>query len=168
MAQPYEGPLTTEYIGEPLDLFDDQKAWVVRWPRALEHHHTYGLLTPFFKGLTEGKLLATKCTNPECTENSTWLPPRADCPDCYARTEWVEVPAEGKIYAYTMLGYTGIGIEMKAPYWQIDVEIEGVDTIFKGYLLHGKPYTGMPVKAQFRTENPSHTILDICWVPVED
>ena len=167
MAFPFEGPLTTEYIGTPLELKDTDPRWVVYSPRSLVHQHTYGLLTPFFKGLTEGKLLATKCTNPECTQNSTWLPPRADCPDCYARTEWVEVPAEGKVYAYTMLDYAGIGIEMKTPYWQIDVEIEGVDTIFKGYLLNGKPYTGMPVKAEFRTDNPSHTILDICWVPAE-
>ncbi|RJX36356.1 MAG: hypothetical protein C4525_01370 [Desulfarculus sp.] len=168
MAQPFEGPLSTEYIGTPLDLFDDEKAWVVKWPRSMEHHHTYGMLTPFFKGLTEGKLLATKCVNPKCPHKSTWLPPRADCPDCYARTEWVQVPSEGKIYAYTMLDYTGIGIEMKAPYWQIDVEIKGVDTIFKGFLLRGKPVTGLPVKAMFRTKNPTHTILDICWVPKED
>lgn len=167
MSKAYEGPLSTEFIGAPLDLFDEEKAWVVRWPRSLEHHHTYGLLTPFFKGLTEGKLLATKCTNPGCTENSTWLPPRADCPDCLARMEWVEVPPKGNIYAYTMLDYTGIGIEMKAPYWQVDVQIEGVDTIFKGYLKDGKPYHGMPVKALFRTENPTHTILDVCWTPDE-
>jgi hypothetical protein len=167
MAKPYEQSLKTEYIGTPHDLYDDQKAWVIRWPRSLEHHHTYGLLTPFFKGLTEGKLLATKCNNPQCEEQSTWLPPRADCPDCYGRTEWLEVPTQGKIYAFTMLDYTGIGIEMKSPYWQIDVEIEGVDTIFKGYLIEGKPYTGMPVRAKFRTDNPTHTILDIYWEPAE-
>lgn len=167
MANPFDGPLSTEYIGEPLSLFDDEKAWVVRWPRTVEHHHTYGLLTPFFKGLTQGKLMATKCTNPDCTENSVWLPPRADCPDCYARMEWMEVAPKGKIYAYTMLDYTGIGIEMTAPYWQIDVQIEGVDTIFKSYLKEGKPHTGMAVKALFRTEDPTHTILDICWVADE-
>ena len=134
MSKAFEGPLSTEYIGEPLALFDDEKAWVVRWPRTVEHHHTYGLLTPFFKGLTEGKLLATRCTNPDCEHGNTWLPPRADCPDCLERMEWVEVPAQGKVYAYTMLDYTGIGIEMKSPYWQIDVEIEG-----GGHHLQGVP-----------------------------
>ena len=166
MSKTYQDSLTTKYIGTPNDLFDQSEDfWVIDWPRTFTHHHTYGLLTPFFKGLTQGKLLATKCTNPECTENSTWLPPRADCPDCYARTEWVEVPSEGNIYAYTMLDYAGIGIEMETPYWQIDIQIEGVDTIFKGWLKEGKPVTGMPVKAEFRTEDPTHTILDICWVP---
>lgn len=63
--------------------------------------------------------------------------------------------------------WAGFGVEMKTPYWQIDVQIEGVDTIFKGYLGHGKAEIGMRVKARFRTGNPSHTILDICWVPVD-
>jgi len=165
MAEPYEGSLTTEYIGQALELKDEDPAWVVKWPRSITHFHTYGLLTPFFKGLAEGKLLATKCTNPACSQNSTWLPPRADCPDCYARTEWVEVPNEGTIYTYTMLDYAGIGIELKTPYWQIDVAIAGVDTMFKGILLRGKPEIGMKVKAEFRTKNPTRTILDVWWVP---
>jgi uncharacterized OB-fold protein len=165
MTEPYEGPLTTEYIGQALELKDEDPAWVVKWPRSITHFHTYGLLTPFFKGLSQGKLLATKCTNPECSQKATWLPPRADCPDCYARTEWVEVPAEGAIYTYTMLDYAGIGVELKTPYWQIDVAIKGVDTIFKGILLRGKPEIGMKVKAEFRTKNPTRTILDVWWVP---
>ncbi len=167
MAKIHDSAATTEYIGTPLALHDDDPAWVVKWPRSITHQHTYGQLTPFFKGLTEGRLMATRCTNPECPEKNTWLPPRADCPDCYAKMEWIEALTEGEIYAYTMVDYAGIGVEMKTPYWQIDVQIEGVDTIFKGYLLHGKAEIGMKVKAQFRTENPSHTILDICWVPVD-
>jgi uncharacterized OB-fold protein len=168
MAAPYEGPLTTEYIGTPLEFHDLEPAWVVKWPRSLTHMHTYGLLTPFFKGLSEGKLLATRCTNPQCPHQHTWLPPRADCPDCYERMEWVEVPTVGEIYAFTMLDYAGIGIEMTTPYWQIDVAIKGVNTIFKGYLAHGKAEIGMKVKAQFRTENPTHTILDVYWVPADE
>ncbi len=164
-----ERPLSTEYIGTPHELFDEsENYWVIKWPRSLVHRHTYGLLTPFFRALTQGKLLATRCTNPDCPHKSTWLPPRADCPDCFERMQWVEVPAEGRIYTYTMVDYAGIGIEMKTPYWQIDVEIEGVDTIFKGYLLYGKPEIGMKVKAQFRTDKPTHTILDIYWVPAEE
>ncbi|MCA1989761.1 MAG: OB-fold domain-containing protein [Desulfarculus sp.] len=166
MAEIYEKAIRTKYIGKPLALFDEKPAWVVSWPRTVEHHHTYGLLTPFFKGLTEGNLMATKCVNPDCAEKGTvWLPPRADCPDCYQRMKWVKVKPEGKIYTFTMVDYAGIGVEMKTPYWQIDVEIPGVDTIFKGYLAQGKPEIGLPVKAEFRTKNPTHTILDIWWVP---
>ena len=43
--------------------------WVLHLPRFGEegtHFHTYGLLTPYFKGLTEGRLMATRCTNSRC------------------------------------------------------------------------------------------------------
>ncbi len=166
MKETYQKAIRTKYTGQPLALFDEKPAWVVSWPRAVEHHHTYGLLTPFFKGLAEGKLMATKCVNPDCAARGTvWLPPRADCPDCLARMRWVKVKPEGRIYTFTMVDYAGIGVEMQTPYWQIDVEIPGVDTIFKGYLAHGKPEIGLPVRAEFRTKKPSHTILDIYWVP---
>jgi uncharacterized OB-fold protein len=166
MATPaYEKAMSTKYIGKPLDLFDEKTAWVINFPRAIVHYHTYGLLTPFFKGLTEGKLMATKCVNPKCPHPSVWLPPRADCPDCYERMKWVSVPTEGRVYAYTLVDYAGVGIEMTTPYWQIDVAIKGVDTIFKGYLESGKPEVDMKVNAKFRTDKPTHTILDICWVP---
>ena len=32
-------------------------------------------------------------------------------------------------------------------------------------IKEGKPKMGMPVKAVFNTENPTHTILDLAWVP---
>ena len=63
---------------------------VLHWPRFGEegtHFHTYGLLTPYFNGLTEGRLMATCCVNRACPigkgEGALWLPPRADCPDCH-------------------------------------------------------------------------------------
>ncbi len=43
------------------------------------HTHTYGLLSPFFQGLKEGKLKATFCPNKKCPENLLWIPPRAHC-----------------------------------------------------------------------------------------
>jgi hypothetical protein len=71
-------PATIDQIGD---------AWVVRIPRFGEegtHFHTYGLLTPYFKGLAEGRLLGTRCLEPTCPvgkgNGELWLPPRADCP----------------------------------------------------------------------------------------
>ena len=151
--------------------------WVVDLPRfsgdSGTHHHTLGLLTPYFKGLIEGKLMATKCINDNCPisrgKGELWLPPRADCPDCHQRMKWklLPNPVIGKIYTFTEIGYSGEGIELSTPYYQIDVRIPGVITIPKGYLLYGEPYIGMEVKAQFRTKNPTNTILDLYWVPLK-
>jgi uncharacterized OB-fold protein len=148
-------------------LDQDDVAMVVEFPRSGVHKHTYGKLSPFFRGLKKGKLLATKCVNPECEEKRLWLPPRADCPDCNQPMDWVEIPSPviGTIHAYAKLVYAGAGIELQTPYWQIDIEIPGACTIFKGYLLNGAPKIGMMVKALFNTKNPSNTILDICWEP---
>ncbi len=73
----------------------------------------------------------------------------------------------GKVYAYTEVAYAGPGIELSTPYWQIDVQIPGLTTVPKSYLLYGNPYIGMKVKAEFRTEKPTNTVLDYYWVPVE-
>jgi uncharacterized OB-fold protein len=76
-------------------------------------------------------------------------------------------PVIGTIYTFTQVVYSGIGIELSTPYWQVDIEIPGLATIPKSYLLYGKPYIGMKVKAEFRTKNPTNTILDYYWVPYE-
>jgi uncharacterized OB-fold protein len=156
-----------QYVGERATIYDDERALVINFPRTLNHRHTYGLLTPFFKGLAEGRLLATRCTNPKCGENRLWLPCRAYCPDCWVLMSWEEIPKPvvGTIYSFTEVVYAGIGIELSVPYWQIDVELPGLATIFKGYLIRGKPEIGMKVRAGFRVENPTHTILDIYWEP---
>lgn len=159
----------TQFVGEPSTIYDDERALVINFPRALNHRHTYGLLTPFFKGLTEGRLLATRCKNPHCDENRLWLPCRAHCPDCWEAMSWEELPKPvvGSVYTFTRVVYAGVGMELSLPYWQIDVELPGLATIFKGYLIRGTPEIGMKVKAGFRTENPTHTILDVYWEPYE-
>ncbi len=162
--------LKTKYIGTPLEIMqDDGAGMVVLTPRSGVHRHTYGKLSPFFRALKKGKLMATKCVNPKCAEKRMWLPPRADCPDCNQPMDWVEMPSPiiGTIHTYAQLVYPGAGIELQAPYYQIDVELPGCCTIFKGYLAHGSPKIGMKVKAAFNTKKPSNTILDIYWEPVK-
>lgn len=159
----------TRYIGQPAKVLQTEPALVIEWPRSLTHRHTYGKLSPFFQGLKEGRLLATRCVNTECEENRLWLPPRADCPDCNQPMVWEEIPQPivGTIHTYARVEYAGAGIELTTPYYQIDVELPGVCTIFKGYLEYGTPQIGAKVKACFRTENPTNTILDMYWIPYE-
>ncbi len=154
--------------GEPMLVEKRSPAMVIQWPRTLMHHHTYGLLSPFFEGLRKGKLMATKCRTPGC-EAGFWLPPRADCPDCLARMKWIEMknPVIGEIFTFTHVEYPGHGIEISYPYYQIDVKIPGAATIMKGYLAKGEAKIGMKVKACFRTRGSTNTILDLYWEPAE-
>ena len=154
-----------------IDVVDG--TWVLEIPRFGEegtHHHTYGRLTRYFRGLTEGRLLATRCLNSTCPVSrgggDLWLPPRADCPDCHQPMGWKEIEdPRGYVYAYTFVERGGTGLELPCPYYQIDVKIEGVCTILKSYLNGPGPLRiGDMVKARFRTgADATHTCLDLFW-----
>jgi uncharacterized OB-fold protein len=149
------------------------EAWVVHIPRfgaEGTHYHTYGLLTPYFKGLAEGRLLGTRCVEPACPvskgRGELWLPPRADCPDCHRRMTWQALSnPTGYIYTYTYVERGGTGLEIPCPYYQIDVKIDGVCTIIKSYLDgHGPIRIGDRVRACFRAgTSATHTCLDLYW-----
>ena len=130
------------------------------------HIHTYGGLTRFFEGLQESKLLGTRCPNLKCEENRIWLPPRVYCPDCLQPMDWVEAPQTGEIFTHTTVEYPGSSFKLSTPCPLISVSLEGVCTKMMSYMKEGKPEIGMKVKAWFRTENPTNTILDLAWVPV--
>ncbi len=113
--------------------------------------------------------MATRCPNEKCPEKRLWIPPRGHCPDCHTEMIWETLPNPviGTIHTFTEVVYAGTGIEISTPYWQVDVEIPGLATIPKSYLLYGKPQIGMKVKAEFRTKKPTNTVLDYYWVPYE-
>lgn len=146
-----------EVLNEDPLVVKNQKDWY--------HIHTYGGWGKFFTGLRNRKLLATRCTNPECDENRLWLPPRCECVDCWHETEWVEAPQVGKIYTHSTVIYPGAPFRASAPCPLISVEIDGVCTKLMSYLKDGNPEIGMPVRAVFNTERPTNTILDLAWVP---
>ena len=157
----------------PSEITRVEDVWVLHLPRFGEegtHYHTYGMLTPYFRGLGEGRLMATRCVNARCPiskgHGELWLPPRADCPDCHQPMVWEQVkdPA-GYIYAYTHVERGGAGLEIECPYYQIDIKIPGVGTIIKSYLIDRKPIKiGDKVRAGFRTgQHATNTCLDLYW-----
>ncbi|MFQ5877585.1 MAG: Zn-ribbon domain-containing OB-fold protein [Acidobacteriota bacterium] len=158
---------------KPSEITRKGEVWILHFPRFGEegtHYHTYGMLTPYFRGLSEGRLMATRCTNPDCPiargRGELWLPPRADCPDCHRPMSWEEVrDPRGYIYTYTNVERGGSGLEIECPYYQIDVKIDGVCTIIKSYLVDRRPIKiGDRVRGRFRTgKEATHTCLDLYW-----
>jgi uncharacterized OB-fold protein len=137
----------------------------VKNPKTWHHTHSYGGWGKFFQGLREGKLLATRCTNPECAEKRLFIPPRCNCVDCWHDTEWVEAPQVGTIYTHSTVTYPGELFKLPPGTPLISIELEGVCTKLMSWLKEGKPEFGMKVKAVFNTRNPTNTILDLAWVP---
>jgi uncharacterized OB-fold protein len=129
------------------------------------HSHAYGGWGKFFKGLRDGRLLATRCVNERCEEHRLWLPPRTQCPDCWHDMEWVEAPTRGTIYTYTTILYPGAPFRLPPETPLISVELDGVCTKLMSYLKEGRPQIGLPVRAVFNTQRPTNTILDLAWVP---
>ncbi len=143
---------------------------VIEKPRAPIHIHSYGGETPFFRGLTEGRLLATKCTNPVCdpagVEGQVFLPPRVYCPDCLEKMEWIDVTNwKGKVHTHITVKYPGAFNRLELPCHLISVEIEGVSTIMMSVLRDADPEIGLEIEPRFNTVHPTYSILDLYWVP---
>lgn len=161
----------------PFDRLDIEKTvvrstspLVIEKPRAPLHIHTYGGETDFFKGLTQGKLLGSKCINKKCeaSHQDAFLPPRVYCPDCLEKTKWVDLTrAAAKIYTHITVEYPGAFNKLPLPCHLISVEVQGAITVLMSYLVNGEPQIGLKVRPLFNTQKPTYTILDLCWEPVK-
>ena len=138
-------------------------------PRTITHYHSYGGISKFFDGLSRNILLGTVCDS--CWTTGIWLPPRVHCPDCWNKMDWVTVdPHNAKVYTHSMTNYPGAGFKASVPCPLISVEIPGVCTKLMSYLSEfgeEEPYIGMQIRPVFETKNPTYTILDLSWVPVD-
>lgn len=76
----------------------------------------------FFDNLKEGRLTTTKCKS--CGE-ILWQP-RVVCPHCNSdEMEWIDLPQEGKLFAYTeVIHGAPLGMEEDTPFAIGMVEIE--------------------------------------------
>lgn len=139
-------------------------------PRAMTYIHTYGGEAGFFEGLSQGKILGTRCDNSDCEYKGTlYVPFRIHCPDCLARNTVVDVTQicrqSAIIHTFMVCERSGAFNTLDTPIRFINVEFEGVATILMSYLSVGEPEIGMPVIPIFRTLDPTYTITDLSWVP---
>lgn len=138
-------------------------------PRDITHIHAYGGEAVFFKSLSEGKLMGSRCDNPECeTKGSVYLPFRIYCPDCLHRNTVVDLTntakTTAKVYTFMICERSGAFSLLEKPIQFINIEFNGVVTILMSYLSVGKPRIGMKVIPIFNTKKPTFTILDLSWV----
>ena len=138
-------------------------------PIILKHHyeidyiHSYAQDSPFFSGLASGKLLGSRCT--DCAR--LYATPRAHCMDDGSRTEWEELPLEGRVHSFTTCHYGGEEFLSETPYTLVMVEFEGADTLLLSRLVGAEPSEvsiGMSVEAQFR-RNSKFNAADVYFVP---
>ena len=90
------------------------------------------------------------------------------CPDCLAKATQVDLTdvaqKSAKIYSYITTNRTGAFNTLDKPIKFIDIEIDGVDTMIKSYMVAGEPDIGIRVIPIFKTTGPTYTITDLAWV----
>lgn len=149
---------------------DGWKLMGVTNPRDMTYIHSYGGEAPFFEGLSQGKLMATRCDNPKCeTKGSVYQPFRIFCPDCLSKMTVIDMTDIAKktsrIHTFMVCERSGAFNILDKPIKFINVEFDGVVTILMSYLTVGDPMIGMKVLPIFRKQDPTFTILDLCFVP---
>ena len=141
-------------------------------PRDMTYIHSYGGEAPFFESLARGRLLATRCDNPDCEGKGTiYLPFRIHCPDCLGKNSSVDVTdlarEKARVHTFIITERTGAFNFVPTPIRFIDVEFPDtpIVTFFKSYLSGpGEPDFGLRVVPIFRTQDPTYTITDVSWV----
>ncbi|HNU90939.1 MAG TPA: hypothetical protein PKO25_03615 [Spirochaetota bacterium] len=139
-------------------------------PRDMTYIHSYGGEAPFFEGLSQGKLLATRCDNPKCKyKGSVYQPFRIHCPDCLRKNTVIDMTdiakKSAKVHTFMVCERSGAFNILDKPIKFINIEFDGVVTILMSYLSLGDPAIGMRVAPIFKRLSPTYTILDLSWVP---
>jgi uncharacterized OB-fold protein len=140
---------------------------VVYRPHGVLYHHSYGLVSKFFKGLIDKRLFGTKC--PKC--KTVYCPPRVHCwnPDCrVADTEWIELPLRGKVHTFSVMLFSAEAFLEMLPFVLAYVQIDGADTAMPIQVVTAptEVFIGQKVRIKFR-EKRTGDLMDIYAVPVK-
>jgi len=135
----------------------------------IDYKYTFGGQSKFFLEILKNKkLLATKCT--KCRK--IWMPPRINCSDCFAPTNWLEVKQTGTIMVSTIVWYGAAEFIKNVPYGCGFIKLDGCDTamfqgIFSENLVPSKIKKGKRVRAVF-VKNRKGKMSDFFFVPEEE
>jgi hypothetical protein len=124
---------------------------IIKQPYQIDYIHSYGQDSPFFAGLANRVMLGTR----DEETGYTYATPRGS--DMYTgkETEWIKLPDEGTIHAFTVCHFGSEEFLPQTPFVLILVEFEGANTLFLSRLVGVDPnqasldWIGMKVKAQY-------------------
>src|SRR2546425_6668751 len=120
--------------------------------------HSYAEDSPFFVGLSKGKLFGSRCT--AC--GYTYATPRSHCMGCGAPTAWHEMPLTGLVHTYTTCHYGGEAFLKETPFTLILVGFDGAHTLFLSRPNSVQPDAvriGMPGGGRF-AQTPALKVTD--------
>jgi uncharacterized OB-fold protein len=145
-------PFPAELDQAALESLKEMGPILIEQPYNITYLHSFGQDSPFFAGLANGHFLVTK----DPGSGYTYGTPRGH--DMYSgeETEWVEIPAEGTVHAFTVCHFGSEEFLPECPFVLALIEFSGVDTLFLARLIGVDPdqasleWVGMKVKGRFR------------------
>ncbi|MBI5032936.1 MAG: OB-fold domain-containing protein [Chloroflexi bacterium] len=163
----YRLPFPKKLDKESLKALKDLGPIVKRQPYHVEYLHSYGQDSPFFAGLTNKVFLG----NRDPKTGYTYATPRGA--DMYSgcETEWVQLPDEGRVHAFTVCHFGSEEFLPETPFVLAQIEFEGVDTLFLTRIIGLDPneasldWIGMKVKARY-LRNAKLKPTDVYFVPM--
>ena len=144
---------------------DGVESLIIRYPYSINYIHSYAEDSPFFLALAEGRLRGSRCTKKGCA--FVYATPRSHCMQCGSPTQWVDLPTQGRVHAWTTCHFGSEAFLKETPYNLALVEFDGVGSLLLVRLKDSTEpelYVGMPVEARF-DPNPKYSITDVWFVP---
>lgn len=153
---------------EALGKGEEQDYMVIYRPHGVLYHHSYGLVSKFFKGLVDGQLYGTKC--PKC--ETVYCPPRVHCwnPNCRVeRTQWIELPLKGVVHTFSIMLFSADAFLEQLPFVLGYVQVEKAHTALPIQIITAPTnvFVGQKVQIRFR-EKRNGDLMDIYCVPEPD
>ena len=154
--------------GHRIDELSEIEYMIIDRPYDIMYHHSYGLVSKFFRGLKEKKIYGTKC--PKCGD--VFCAPRAHCwnPECRLQeTEWIELPHTGTLHSYTILGFSAEAFLPMLPFILGYVRIDGANTMLTMVVKEVEPEEiECDTKVEIRfVDKPKGSPMDMYAVPLE-
>ncbi len=135
---------------------DGEEAYLWRLEMAQRYRHAVGFSSPFYKGLEQGVLRATRCGG--C--GASWFPPRRFCPTDQAETAWYDLPGTGTVTAATRVHSPPPFGGVDPPYILASIRLDGVDGGITHIVLGAeRPGHGTEVTVTFTDQTPAHPLL---------
>ncbi|NDJ78715.1 MAG: Zn-ribbon domain-containing OB-fold protein [Chloroflexi bacterium] len=142
---------------------------IIKQPYQIDYIHSFGQDSPFFAGLTNKVFLGNR--DPET--GYTYATPRGHDMTTGAETDWVVLPNEGIIHAFTVCHFGSEEFLPQTPFVLILVDFEGADTLFLARLVGVNPdeasldWIGMKVRARY-LRNSKFKPTDVYFVPADE
>src|SRR5574341_2469923 len=162
----YKIPFPKKLDEESLKALKGMTPIVKRQPYHVEYLHSYGQDSPFFAGLTNRVLPGNR--DPET--GYTYATPRGADMYTGSETEWVRLPEEGTVHAFTVCHFGSEEFLPETPFVLALIEIENVNTLFLTRLMEVDPnaasldWIGMKVKAKY-LRNSKFKLSDVYFIP---